>query len=419
MKKIISTILCVSLLSSIICIPVSATEDLYLNTSANISLDEFSNELNEMIEENSDLYENAVESESEETVAIYEENEYTYKDFATCRLIVRSYKSYENSYGADEAVTGYEDLQVIQYESVEETINAFNSLSSKSSVSSVIPDTEVDMTTVESTDETSVYNWAYDRVRVYEALEYVKNNYNENELPEIKVGILDCGVWTDEEDIQNRVAVEYSVISNSNQTFEITNNHANIISRIITDCTTTNVKIHSYQGCDSKGNLYVSNLIICEERMLLDNLDIVNFSFGSKYNINIGSKLYEQGVLVITSAGNDSSTKAHYPSSAEYALAVASMNKHDKMSTFSNRNSDYVEVVAPGENLPDMGSGTSFSCPMVVSLCAMIASIHPEYSREKVKEALYSSCDSTLLAGNKTKYGTIDFMNALVGSEYK
>ena len=419
MKKTISFILCVSLLASIICLPVSATDGIYLNANESISLDEFSNELNEMIVENSDLYENAVESESEETVAVYEENEYTYNDFATCRLIVRSYKSYENSYGADEAVTGYEDLQVIQYESVNETINAFNSLSSKSSVSSVIPDTEIDITTEESTDETTTYNWAYDRVRVYEAIKYIEENYDVSKLPEIKVGILDTGVWTDEEDIRERVVGEYSVITNSNKTMQVSENHANIISRIITDCTTTNVRIYSYQGCNADGDFFVSNFIICEERMLLDNLDMVNFSFGSVIDYNIGAKLDEQGVLVITSAGNQANARPYFPSSAKYALSVASMNKFDKLSSFSNRNSDYVEVVAPGEDLPNMGSGTSFSCPIVVSLCAMIASIHPEYSREEIKEALYSSCDSTLLADTKTKYGTIDFMSALVGSEYK
>lgn len=419
MKKIISTILCISLLSSIICIPVVATGDSFLNESANISLDEFSNELNEMIEDNVALYEDASEETTDDVAVTCDGTDYSYNDFATCRLIVRSYKSYENSYGADEAVTGYEDLQVIQYESVEETINAFNSLSSKSSVSSVIPDTEVDMTTEESTEETSSYNWAYDRVRVYEAIEYVTQNYNINELPEIKVGILDCGVWSDEEDIRERVVGEYSVITNSDRTIKISEDHANIISRIITDCTTTNVKIYSYQGCNSNGDFFVSNFIICEERMLLDNLDMVNFSFGSVIDYNIGAKLDEQGVLVITSAGNQANARPYFPSSAKYALSVASMNKFDKLSSFSNRNSDYVEVVAPGENLPNMGSGTSFSCPIVVSLCAMIASIHPEYSREEIKEALYSSCDSTLLADTKTKYGTIDFMSALVGSEYK
>lgn len=420
MKRIISTVLLtVYIFVSLNINSISFAADEPITTNKQVQLDEFSEDLVAMIEENSDLYENAVESESEETIAVYEENEYTYNDFATCRLIVRSYKSYENSYGADEAVTGYEDLQVIQYESVEETINAFNSLSSKSDVISVLPDTEIDLSTEESTKTTEEYNWAYDRVRVYEAIEYITQNYNINELPEIKVGILDCGVWSDEEDIRERVVGEYSVITNSDRTIKISEDHANIISRIITDCTTTNVKIYSYQGCNINGNFFVSNFIICEERMLLDNLDMVNFSFGSVIDYNIGAKLDKQGVLVITSAGNRSSSSPYYPSSADYALSVASMNKYDKMSTFSNRNSDYVEVVAPGEDLPNMGSGTSFSCPIVVSLCAMIMSLNPQYTREQVVQKLYSSCDSTLLAGNKTKYGTIDFMNALAGSKYK
>lgn len=415
MKKITSSILCFSLLASIICLPVSATEGIYLNASESITLNEFSNELNEMIEDNTALYEAASEDTTDDVAVSYDGTDYTYNDFATCRLIIRSYKSFGKSYGADEAVTGYEDLQVIQYESVEETIDAFESLSSKSSVSSVIPDTEIDITTEETAEETNTYNWAYDRVRVYEAIKYVEETYDVSELPEIKVGILDTGVWTEEEDIQERLVSEYTVGAGNNLTHKTSETHANIIARIITDCTTTNVKIYSYQITVK----YVSNFIIAEERMLQDDLDMVNFSFGSVTDYNIGAKLDEQGVLVITSAGNKATSRPYYPSSAYYALSVASMNKYDKLSSFSNRNSDYVEVVAPGENLPNMGSGTSFSCPIVVSLCAMIASIHPEYSREEIEEALYSSCDSTLLAGTKTKYGTVDFMNALAGSEYK
>ena len=417
MKRIISILIGVTLL-------LSSYNSLYINASAeligseicsNISLDEFSNELNEMIEDNAALYEEASEETTDEVAVTYDGTDYSYNDFATCRLIIRSYKSYEKSYGADEAVTGYEDLQVIQYESVEETIDAFESLSSKSSVSSVIPDTEIDITTEEAAEEIQTYNWAYDRVRVYEAVEYIEENYDVDKLPEIKVGILDTGVWTEEEDIQERLVSEYTVGSSIGRTVKTSETHANIIARIITDCTTTNVKIYSYQIT----HMYVSNFYICEERMLQDNLDMVNFSFGSVTDYNIGAKLDAQGVLVIAGAGNEGNSHPYYPSSSKYALSVASMNKFDKLSSFSNKNSNYVEVVAPGENLPNMGSGTSYACPFVVSLCAMIASIHPEYSREEIKEALYSSCDSTLLAGTKTKYGAIDFMNALAGSSYK
>ncbi len=417
MKRITGILIAITLL-------LSSYNALYINASAtfigsevrsNISLNEFSNELNEMIEHNTDLYEAASEETIDDVAVTYDGTDYSYNDFATCRLIIRSYKSFENSYGADEAVTGYEDLQVIQYESVEETIDAFESLSSKSSVSSVIPDTEIDIVTEEATEDTNTYNWGYDRVRVYEAIEYIKENYDIDKLPEIKVGILDTGVWTEDTDIQDRIAGEYTVGTGTNTTLKTSETHANIIARIITDCTTTNIKIYSYQITVK----YVSNFIIAEERMLLDNLDMVNFSFGSVTDYNIGAKLDEQGVLVIAGAGNEGNSHPYYPSSSTYTVSAASMNKFDKLSSFSNRNSKYVEVVAPGENLPNMGSGTSYACPFVVSLCAMIASIHPEYSREEIKEALYSSCDSTLLAGTKTKYGTIDFMNALAGSEYK
>lgn len=58
------------------------------------------------------------------------EPEYTLQDFQTARLIVRADSKF-NKYGALEDVNGFEDFHILQYESPEAAMSAYNQLQSE------------------------------------------------------------------------------------------------------------------------------------------------------------------------------------------------------------------------------------------------------------------------------------------------
>ena len=103
MKKIISIIICISLLSSIICIPVSATEEVVVSES----IEKFCEDVNEMITEYSDSEFVTPEfiEEEQTTENTDEEIEINYCP----RLIVQSDKPIY-TYNAIDVVSGFSNF---------------------------------------------------------------------------------------------------------------------------------------------------------------------------------------------------------------------------------------------------------------------------------------------------------------------
>lgn len=140
---------------------------------------------------------------------------------------------------------------------------------------------------------------------------------------------------------------------------------------------------------------------------------IINCSFGKSHNeggmvvrdtINTISK---KGVLVVISAGNDSSgpfswhnndTSPKYPASFDSAntLVIASTTSNGGLSSFSNVGKVSVDVASPGSNIystiPNgrysMASGTSMAAPNASGVAAMVLGYYPNLKNTTLKKVL-------------------------------
>jgi subtilisin family serine protease len=128
-----------------------------------------------------------------------------------------------------------------------------------------------------------------------------------------------------------------------------------------------------------------------------------------------------QGVLVVASVGNnpfrgvDRWPFASYPAALPHVLGVGSYGRDGDVSTFSNRDDVFVDLVAPGEDVfslfpraltaknpscPEQGysscgpkeykhaAGTSFSVPQVSAAAAMLFALRPWLDPEQVSTLL-------------------------------
>ena len=154
MKKVLSCILCFSLLASIICIPVTATEEV-IDTE---SVEQFCDDLNQMIDEYSDSdYVTPDFIEEETTATVDNELEVNYCP----RLIVQSDKPIE-TYGAIEVVSGFFNFYILQFENEEDTNYAYEQYSRDEDIISVEYDVSYNAITLTAENTTKNAELTYE-----------------------------------------------------------------------------------------------------------------------------------------------------------------------------------------------------------------------------------------------------------------
>ena len=129
--------------------------------------------------------------------------------------------------------------------------------------------------------------------------------------------------------------------------------------------------------------------------------DIINTSLGgsgySRINHLVIKAAYEEGALVVASAGNDRADvdlEPHYPSSHSETLSVGGTRKNSDRNVWNYGLS--VNVFAPSEGIdstePDGGygrrRGTSFSTPLTAGVAALVKTAFPDYTPGQIREQI-------------------------------
>ncbi|MEJ5365507.1 MAG: S8 family serine peptidase [Desulfosoma sp.] len=156
---------------------------------------------------------------------------------------------------------------------------------------------------------------------------------------------------------------------------------------------------------------------------------VMNMSFGA-YSYSEAEKQAIAGapnILFVAAAGNeryDNDFHPLYPASYDLPnlISVASSNKSDKLSVFSNYGVQTVHVAAPGENilgtLPgndyDNLTGTSMSTALVSGLAALIFSMYPSATPAAVKGRILRTADQNDALQGILSKGRVNAYRALV-----
>ena len=118
--------------------------------------------------------------------------------------------------------------------------------------------------------------------------------------------------------------------------------------------------------------------------------EIISMSLGAQVDIPVIHsairKATNRGVFFICAAGNDSLNHVDYPGAYKETIAVGSINRQRRLSTFSSIGKE-VTIVAPGEDINSTYppntyaklSGTSMAAPFVAGVAALILSKHKKY----------------------------------------
>ena len=372
---------------------------------------------------------NAIEAVELMSVASVE-NEIDFDCFETNRLIVYSDENFDVC-NAIEHVWGYEDMHLLQYDSIEATIEAYYHFIDNNKIDFVEPDVIVELEGFEEDDlnyvdyphdTTLTPSWGYERIQSYDAFQYILQHKSLEALPEIVIGIVDSGVLTGNKYFDERLIGAYSFIGRD--PYSDTSGHGSKVAGVILENTLPNVRIISYQVFQNTGTSVKSLIDLAEEQARLDGVDIINSSYGhrtnSDNNLNQNTTSIKNDTpLQIAAAGNDGDRVKHFPAAESDVISVAALDEYDRLTSFSTHGK-WVDVAAPGvrilsawpgaEGRAFQFDGTSCATPFVTSVCAMIMTQYPSFSNSLIAEVLFNSCEKSYI---NVFHGIINMFNAV------
>ncbi len=251
------------------------------------------------------------------------------------------------------------------------------------------------------------------------------------------VGVVDGMVDVNHIQLKNNIA--YFKQFNLEQNNPSKNIHGTHVSGIIAADPLSGVavgiapsaKIAGGQFIDNDGYGSIGDAILAMNAVAAEGAKIINFSWGGApcvENLKTAvNNLSDQGILVVTAAGNESTFSDQsptYPAAFMFLnqINVAATNMDDTLSFFSNFGEQTVHLAAPGNaiystipgNRVQPLDGTSMSAPVVSGSAALLLSAVPRSSAQQLKSALMSTVDVPFPGLKIQSRGRVNLENALI-----
>lgn len=336
-------------------------------------------------------------------------------------LIVTSLEGISDDHGATKIIKAPNNQYILQYESEEAKNNALNKFKVDDTIVGI---DENEMVTF---DETDYNSWGIEEMALNGAITVA----DDNNLPEVKVAIIDTGCDVDlvNKYYPGKIAETYNVLNDSTESMSDTYGHGTHIAGTIAEGTPSNVKIVPIKV--SRGSRqYTTDLVAAINYIVYyEKADVMNMSFGmygySTALYNAIESANQKKIISVAAAGNDNSSSRHYPSAFDNTISIASVDSQLKKSDFSNYGST-IDFAAPGTAIKstlskDMSlsgentdgdddfetiSGTSMATPHAVNAVAILKSYNKNLTKDNVVELLKDYAVKDLgIAGKDVYYG--------------
>ncbi len=253
----------------------------------------------------------------------------------------------------------------------------------------------------------------------------------------VVVAVLDTGVRQSLEDMAGTTFMAgYDFINNDNDpsddeghgshvagTIAQTTHNGVGVTGVAYNCTIMPVKV-----LDSSGS-GAYTVIVDGIYYAADNgADVINLSLGGYSDLSIMENAinyaWNNGVVVVCAAGNDSTTQAHYPSAYPNSISVSATDYGDDLASYSNYGST-IDIAAPGGDFEDLNGdgyddgvlqntfvgsdvgyyffmGTSMASPHVAGVAALVKSIDPTLTNAGIRNILETTAEDI---GSATYFG--------------
>ena len=339
------------------------------------------------------------------------------KPYQTKQIVLKvsGDKELDNTQNAKEFVTDGNGLYLLQYESEEDTKNAYEQFLHRN---------DLEYVTINKVMHKTAMNWGTERISAELYQERLKSKNITSE--ELLVAVVDTGVDHSHPKLEGRVREDLSYdFVDGDEVAEDVDGHGTHVSGIIADCSTDNIKIIPIKVLDDDGYGTFLAVSMGISYAVTNGAKVINLSLaGEAWDDNdvdyqAVKKATEKGVLCVAAAGNSASdTKYFTPARSPYAVTVAATDSDDLIASFSNYG-EAVDIAAPGVNIYSSisgnnyasWSGTSMAAPHVVGAAAMFLVEYPNLTPAELKDKLKETSVDCAMPGQDIEYGAgvLDF----------
>lgn len=232
----------------------------------------------------------------------------------------------------------------------------------------------------------------------------------------VKIAVFDTGVNYNHEDLAGRIDGGYDFVNNDSDPID-DNGHGTLLAGIIGAAAGNskgivgvdwNARIVPVKILDANGIGTMSELIEGITYAISQNVKVINMSLVGNYSDTLDESIrsaYERGIVLVSAAGNDGTnlngtrmSPISNDGDSNWVMGVGSIKQNGAASSFSNYGSQYIDVVAPGENIVSTynssnnayvyASGTSISAGFVSGIAGLMASHTPLASAGVIKQKI-------------------------------
>ncbi|NUQ56951.1 MAG: S8 family peptidase [Candidatus Paceibacter sp.] len=210
-----------------------------------------------------------------------------------------------------------------------------------------------------------------------------------NTADPIKVAVIDTGISTSHQDLFGNIKGGYNAIDPS-RSYNDDNGHGSHVAGIVAAVDNSigvigaapAADLYAVKVLNRRGSGYVSDVIEGIQWAIANDMDVINMSLGSNYDIaslrDAVIAAYNSGIVITAAAGNDGAA-VDYPGAYPEVLAVGATDYGNNIASFSSRGPE-VDLVAPGVSIFSTYkgswyatmSGTSMAAPHVAGAAALL-----------------------------------------------
>lgn len=240
----------------------------------------------------------------------------------------------------------------------------------------------------------------------------------------VVVAVIDSGVFGSHPDLKAKLVPGWNFVDDSADTDDILG-HGTAVAGTLAAASNNGIGVAGVSWAslimplgvvDANDSAAYSHVAAAIEYAADHGARVINISVGGPHPSSTLQEAvdyaWKKGVVIFSSAMNESTTALYYPAACAHVVAVSATDSNDHLADFSNYG-NWIALAAPGTNILTtmngggygLWTGTSFASPIVAGVAALCLAANPSLTNAALVSLLEQTADDIGAPGYDSSFG--------------